>query len=261
MKYKVQEWRQWRGLGSVDLADALGVATTTIDRIERDGDADITHLRAIANVLDVSLETLALPAPDTGRGPLDHMLKQVQTEMAQQTQAVRRSMAGRFVADPEHQERVDAVSAFPTGGPVTMERACNVPPESWPTVMVIRDHTKRHDPADLPDKAPLHLIPADAKALAALALGDGAATYGDFGWQGDGRPVTDHLAAAERHMDQHRAGVTRDAESGLPPLAHAAARILIALALDLRAGDWSANVDGDPADAGPAAGPVDGGAG
>lgn len=251
----LRKWREYKGLGLDDMGWLLGIDPKTLNVWETAGGLALARCRAYGRALQVDRRLIEAGPPPVLDPAEQREIKEIAGQLA--------DLIARNVKKSPMWRRLEGkgTGSFHTGGPVTIERDCNVPPESWPTVIVVRDHTKCHDPVNLPDKAPLHLIPADAKAMTALALGDGADKYGDFGWQGEGRPVTDHLAAAERHMDQHRAGVTRDAESGLPPLAHAAARMLIALALDLRAGDWFASVDGDPADSDPAAGPDDGGAG
>lgn len=48
------------------------------------------------------------------------------------------------------------------------------------------------------------------------------------------RPAEEHFDAAVRHLCEHADGITEDAGDGLPPLAHAAARLLILLTMQLR---------------------------
>jgi hypothetical protein len=55
--------------------------------------------------------------------------------------------------------------------------------------------------------------------------------YDDEGWRG--RSIIYHADAAFRHLVAHLRGEDIDQESGLPALAHAAARVLMMLALSL----------------------------
>lgn len=98
-------------------------------------------------------------------------------------------------------------------------------------------------PERIADKVNLNLIPVDAKWLAAMVFQHGAEKYDAFGWEDGSMTVDGHVQAAERHMDQWKAGAQNDAESGLPHLAHAMARIMIAVAKERR-GHPSGHIQG-----------------
>lgn len=53
----------------------------------------------------------------------------------------------------------------------------------------------------------------------------------------DGRPVSAHYTAANRHMGHYQMGDMQDHESGEHPLAHAIAQLMMALELELRDAD------------------------
>jgi hypothetical protein len=67
-----------------------------------------------------------------------------------------------------------------------------------------------------------------AAKIVGLVFRHGADKYPPGNWRNVSSD--DHLAAALRHIERHRAGQTRDPESHAPHLAHAAARVLLALA-------------------------------
>ena len=83
------------------------------------------------------------------------------------------------------------------------------------------------------------LIPKAALEQVAQAFGFGAAKHAsdDFTKADSGRGVEGELNAALRHIMRHDAGDLADHETGLHPLAHAAARCLIALELALNKGE------------------------
>lgn len=82
-------------------------------------------------------------------------------------------------------------------------------------------------------KARTDLLPPDALLAVASVLGHGVAKHGARGWE-EGRPSLVDYGAALRHLFKWWRGEALDPESGHPHLAHAAARILILLALQLR---------------------------
>ena len=77
------------------------------------------------------------------------------------------------------------------------------------------------------------LLPPDALMAAAAVLGDGAAEHGARTWEA-GRPFSIDYGALLRHLFRWWCGEDVDPKSGHPHLAHAAARVLILLALHLR---------------------------
>ena len=70
-------------------------------------------------------------------------------------------------------------------------------------------------------------LPPNAAKLAAKAIAEGDAKYGAE-TRYDGAPER-HIDAATRHLARHARGEFTDHDSGLPALAHAAARILLAI--------------------------------
>ena len=77
------------------------------------------------------------------------------------------------------------------------------------------------------------LLPVDALLAVSRVLGDGAAEHGERTWEA-GRPAWKDYGAALRHLWAWWSGEDRCPSSGHPHLAHAAARVLILLALHLR---------------------------
>lgn len=78
------------------------------------------------------------------------------------------------------------------------------------------------------------LIPSDALALVIEVLEFGARKHKAFGWiEHDSMMYFD---ACHRHLAAWQSGEALD-ESGLPHLAHGAANLLFALALELRGND------------------------
>lgn len=60
----------------------------------------------------------------------------------------------------------------------------------------------------------------------------GSVKYPSSPWKG--MSASEHLEAAKRHIGRRGAGVARDAESGEANLAHAVARLLMAMWIDER---------------------------
>lgn len=72
-------------------------------------------------------------------------------------------------------------------------------------------------------KVPLHLVPATATAMAALAHLDGALKYGKWNWRVAGVRASIYVDAARRHLDKWFNGEDIDPDNGLPHLAMAMA--------------------------------------
>jgi len=82
------------------------------------------------------------------------------------------------------------------------------------------------------DKPRFALLPMNALWEVARVLTFGPSKgYSDFGWRE--KDICYHADAALRHLVAHLRGEVLDLESGLPALAHAAARVLMMLALSL----------------------------
>ena len=88
-------------------------------------------------------------------------------------------------------------------------------------------------------KPSFSLLPSGALWQTALAMTLGAEKHvgDDFTKPDSGRTVNGEMNAAFRHYYMWRTGFTHDCETGLHPLAHAAARCLIACELALRTGE------------------------
>lgn len=82
-------------------------------------------------------------------------------------------------------------------------------------------------------KLPVDLVPVRVIAAVARVMGYGAKKHGERGWQ-DGRSWTGEYASAMRHLMEWRLGSNADAETEQPPLAHAIARLMILLDMELR---------------------------
>lgn len=80
-------------------------------------------------------------------------------------------------------------------------------------------------------KAPWHLVPWGAVGEVVAVLDFGARKYGPNTWQDVSRARARYFAATQRHLLAWWGGEDRDAESGLPHLAHAACSVLFLLAL------------------------------
>ncbi len=77
------------------------------------------------------------------------------------------------------------------------------------------------------DKVPLHLWPATATALGAMALLDGALKYGRSNYRVIGVRASIYVDAARRHLTKWFEGEEADPDSGLSHLAHALACLAI----------------------------------
>ena len=82
-------------------------------------------------------------------------------------------------------------------------------------------------------KSPWHLLPTDALRAVVRVLGHGAVKYGDRNWE-RGMDWSRFYSALQRHITAWWDGEDKDAESGLPHLAHAACCVLFLLAYALR---------------------------
>lgn len=80
-------------------------------------------------------------------------------------------------------------------------------------------------------KPRMDLLPADALRGVAEAFTHGISKHDDRGWEGGAPWGACHLAAALRHIGEWQMGMEIDQESGLSPLDHAAARLLMLSAL------------------------------
>jgi len=78
-------------------------------------------------------------------------------------------------------------------------------------------------------KLPLHLWPTSATAHGSLALLDGMLKYGRLNWRGTDVRASVYVGALMRHVAEWMEGQTSDPKSGLRPLAHALACIVIIL--------------------------------
>lgn len=88
---------------------------------------------------------------------------------------------------------------------------------------------KPSNPKDLigSNKLPLHLWPATASAMGALAMLDGALKYGRSNFREIGVRATIYADALKRHVNGWIEGEDIDPDSGLPHLAHALACLAI----------------------------------
>lgn len=82
-------------------------------------------------------------------------------------------------------------------------------------------------------KAPLSLIPTKFKAELGRVLLYGAKRYGERNWMQLENPRKRYIDAAMRHIDEYVSGERVDDESGLHPLAHAAASLAFIVAFDM----------------------------
>lgn len=78
-------------------------------------------------------------------------------------------------------------------------------------------------------KLPFHLIPAQALGEVALAFLEGALKYGEANWRATYVKGSIYDDASERHKKVWREGESIDPKSGVHPLAHAVANLLILL--------------------------------
>ena len=95
----------------------------------------------------------------------------------------------------------------------------------------LNDPTKGYK--DVKGKLPVHLVPPEAVEAMAEVFGFGAKKYDDRNWE-KGLDLELVLAAAERHILQHKKGITYDDESGLPHLYHALTDLAMIIALTSR---------------------------
>lgn len=75
------------------------------------------------------------------------------------------------------------------------------------------------------------LIPKEALAEIEAVFRFGARKYSPHGWKG--REAASHTGHADNHICRFLDGETADHESGLHPLAHAAARLIMALWVEM----------------------------
>lgn len=75
------------------------------------------------------------------------------------------------------------------------------------------------------------LMPAEAELKIAQVLEYGARKYAPNNWRKVGNPEARYLAAALRHINAWRRGESRDPESGLSHLAHAATSLMFVMEL------------------------------
>jgi hypothetical protein len=80
-------------------------------------------------------------------------------------------------------------------------------------------------------KARFDLMPAEAELKIAEVLEYGARKYAPENWRKVDNPEARYLAAALRHINAWRRGESRDPESGLSHLAHAATSLMFVMEL------------------------------
>jgi hypothetical protein len=78
---------------------------------------------------------------------------------------------------------------------------------------------------------PSTFVPVEGIAAALAVLGWAEKKYSNKPWQSRGETVEQHLLKAIGHLAASLTGKRTDEESGLSSIAHAAARLLIALSL------------------------------
>lgn len=87
---------------------------------------------------------------------------------------------------------------------------------------------------DITGKRAYHLMPWAALDQVALVFAFGAQKHGEGDYNGPDAPTPEYcVGAAFRHLSDHLQGEPLASDSQLPHLAHAAARALIALELEL----------------------------
>lgn len=88
---------------------------------------------------------------------------------------------------------------------------------------------KTTNPKDLlgQEKLPLHLWPASATYMGALALFEGYSKYGRMNWRASEVSASVYVAALKRHMEAWFEGQDDAPDSGLPHLGHALACLAI----------------------------------
>ncbi len=82
------------------------------------------------------------------------------------------------------------------------------------------------------EMAPFHLLPMDSLMLTAWAFKEGEDKHGKKAWIRDDANRVGHVEAALRHIGRWTREESIDADSGCPALAHAIARLMIALYLE-----------------------------
>lgn len=96
-------------------------------------------------------------------------------------------------------------------------------------------NAERHEVSQaLRAKPNLALLPFNALAEVAGVFGFGAVKYAPGDWVNDNNGGGDHVAAALRHIGAHCDGEKLDDESGETHLAHASARLLMAIGKRIR---------------------------
>lgn len=83
------------------------------------------------------------------------------------------------------------------------------------------------------------LIPPTPLLNIANVLTHGAKKHGDFTYAQGGENLGSQITKALRHIQEWRMGRVVDDESGESPLAHAAARLIIALSIIAKEDTWS----------------------
>lgn len=83
------------------------------------------------------------------------------------------------------------------------------------------------------------LVPPKALESIVKVFTHGATKHGDFTYTRDGESLGSQITKAMRHIQEWRMGVSVDAETGESPLAHAAARLIIALSIITKEDTWS----------------------
>ena len=89
--------------------------------------------------------------------------------------------------------------------------------------------TKESNPKDAVanGKIPMHLWPATATAVGALAMHYGQLMYGRNNWREAGVRASVYVSACQRHLAAWFEGEDSDQESSIPHLAHALACLAI----------------------------------
>jgi hypothetical protein len=83
------------------------------------------------------------------------------------------------------------------------------------------------------------LVPPKALESIVKVFTYGATKHGDFTFTRDGESLSSQITKAMRHIQEWRMGSVVDDETGESPLAHAAARLVIALSIIAKEDTWS----------------------